>query len=108
MGAVAMAPAAMRSLSRHLSHSQVVHGHKIPSHSFTALEELLYPIIAYGVIGVFFGVLCNILICRHVPKEPPSLDAITSGGVVYKEIQIGGGSSRRRARGSLAKVKTVN
>ena len=108
MGAVAVSPVVMDLLGRHLGNPQVIHGHTIPSHSFTDLEKILYPIMAFGIIGVLFGVLCNVLICRGVPKEPPSLEAVTSGGVVYKEIQISGSANKRRARGSLAKVKTVN
>jgi hypothetical protein len=108
MGAVAMSPVLMDALGRHFSHPHIVHGHTIPSHSFSDLEKTLYPIMAFGVVGVFFGVMCNVLVCRGVPKEPPTLESITSGGVAYNEIQIGGSANKRRARGSLAKVKTVN
>jgi hypothetical protein len=73
---------------------------------------------AFGVAGVFFGVLCNISLCRKggVPKEPPSLESLEQGGgggggggSAYGEITIAGsGTTKRRARGSLAKVRTVN
>ena len=103
-----MSPALMDALGRHFSHPRIVHGHEISSHSFSDLEKILYPIMAFGIVGVFFGILCNILVCKGVPNEPPSLESISSDGGAYKEIQIGGTANKRRARGSLAKIKTVN
>lgn len=99
----------MEVVSRLFDHPHDVHGHHVSSHSFTDLEKLLYPILAFGVIGVFFGILCNaLLLCKGIPKETPSLESITSRGQVYSEIKIGGSANKRRARGSLAKITTVN
>ena len=114
MIAVGMSGPVVVALGKSFATTRVVHGHTVKAHSFSDLEVLLYPILFFGLLGSFFGILCNLAICCKggTPKDPPTIEQAEGGGV-YGEIAITGaasstGGAKRRARGSLAWVKTVN